>query len=215
MTQENNLRRCSTCKFEKPLIEFSADSFNKSGFRCYCKCCAKVRKLIYLEKNKISEGLPVNLNQAKFNSIFNGLASVAKKTYDLVPIKNAWDANQIHQEGIRQGSVSDLRTTTGCLNTLVSSGLVSEPTRGTFIRIEVKQKTQAQIASEEAKPKESKTPLEVLIDLAITAKSIGAMVSELSKNIDDAALQIQIQLDSESEDTQKLKQLQQILKSLG
>ena len=208
MDEAEKKRVCRPCGVEKLLTEFNRDSSEWGGYRYYCKACAKEKKRIYSLKEK-----GMNLNQAKFNSIFNGLSAIVRKTYESVPINSAWDAQQIHSDLIRSSIASDLRTTIGCLNNLVSAGLISEPTRGTFIRIPVKQK----IVGEKAMPVTpvEKTPLDVLTGLAVTAKKIGEMVQKLSADIEEAALQVQIELETESEDTQKLKQLQQILKSLG
>ncbi len=158
----------------------------------------------------------MNLNQAKFNSIFNGLSTVVKKTYEAVPIATQWDASQIHNELIRVGAASDLKTTIGCLNTLVSSGLVKEPVRGAFVRIEIKARSAKQEEFEEYKQAEKqKGPLDVLIAIAGKAKKISLMIVELAKEIEDSALDIEEKLAAESEETKKLKQLQSILKSLG
>lgn len=204
-------RKCCTCSTVKPITEFNRDSKECGGYRYYCKSCAKVKKMSYLERLK-----EMNLNQAKFNAIFNGLSAICKKVYEAVPISMAWDAQQIHHEMIRTVTASDLKTTLGCLNTLVSSGLIREPTKGTFIRIEVKQKVHTPMKKEEAvATTKLETPMDKLLSISSGLKTLTNTISGLAKELDDVALDIEIKLETESAETQKLKQLQQILKSLG
>ena len=203
-------RKCSTCSVVKPITEFNRDSLECGGYRYYCKACAKVKKQSYLERLK-----EMNLNQAKFNAIFNGLSAIAKKVYEAVPISAPWDAQQIHHEMIRTFTASDLKTTTGCLNTLVSSGLIREPTKGTFVRIEVKQKVHTPMKKEETVATKLETPMDKLLSISSGLKTLTNTINGLAKELDEVALDIEIKLEADSAETQKLKQLQQILKSLG
>lgn len=60
----NNLKKCSICKEQKLLTEFSKNKFNNDGLDYVCKCCRKEfnkkvilkkiqRKEIKVKKNKI------------------------------------------------------------------------------------------------------------------------------------------------------------------
>lgn len=50
MTEEN-LKLCSRCKIEKPLKDFYKDKNTKTGYKSYCKDCAKVVYKNWKDKN--------------------------------------------------------------------------------------------------------------------------------------------------------------------
>ena len=52
MQNMENLKICTVCKLEKILINFVKDSRKKSGFGGQCKECNRIKKRMYLEKNK-------------------------------------------------------------------------------------------------------------------------------------------------------------------
>ena len=203
---------CRICKGSKPLTDYHKDPSKKTGVCNVCKQCRiEINRVTQIKRTE-----RMNLNQAKFASIFNGLSSVVKKTYESVPIQTQWDSSQIHSDLMRQGAANDLKTTIGCLNTLVSSGLVKEPVRGSFLRVEVKAKTAKQESHDiYTQSLKEKGPMDLLISLSVKTKKISEMLSDLSKEIEDAALFIEEKMTTESEESKKLKQLQSILKSLG
>lgn len=43
----DNIKRCGSCKFYKPLSEFGKSSSSKDGLRCYCKECRKAYNLAH------------------------------------------------------------------------------------------------------------------------------------------------------------------------
>lgn len=79
------------------------------------------------------------MNQQRFHSIHDGLSAVAKKVYDAVPIQEAWSIVQIKQELERKqaGVTRDFRIFSGCINSLVNSGIVLEEPKGRFRRVKV------------------------------------------------------------------------------
>lgn len=85
---------CRICKVSKELTDYHKDPSKKIGVCNVCKSCRK--ELNRLTQIKRTEKM--NLNQSKFNSIFNGLSSVVRKTYEAVPIMSRWDASQVHNE---------------------------------------------------------------------------------------------------------------------
>jgi len=46
------MKSCSKCKIEKPLIEFSKNSQQKSGLNPSCKLCKSLVKKVYYQNNK-------------------------------------------------------------------------------------------------------------------------------------------------------------------
>lgn len=183
------------------------------------------------------------MNEAKFNSIYNGLSSVAKKVYQSVPISSIWSAAQIHRELLRTGCAGDMKVTAGCLNTLLSSSLILEPRKGEFQRVAVRKKSDSsaekmdeqgtglkalsaiiensrKVDSKEIKmpPKTEqspKDPIDKLSLLSAKALQISESLKTLANDIDNAALEISEQMSSSDAETTKLRQLQQLLKSLG
>jgi hypothetical protein len=46
------MKICSTCKIEKPFLNFSKNKRQKDGFQGYCKCCQKIYTRQYQRDNK-------------------------------------------------------------------------------------------------------------------------------------------------------------------
>lgn len=38
-------KRCTSCKFTKPLTDFHKDSSRKDGLSIYCKCCVRQNEM--------------------------------------------------------------------------------------------------------------------------------------------------------------------------
>lgn len=160
------------------------------------------------------------MNEARFSSIFNGLTTVAKKVFEAVPIGDAWTAQQIRSELIRQGSMRDAHIVSGCINTLVNAGLIIERPRGSFRRVEILKKFESSISSEsvnEAPRKEPKTmtlpskpqqDISSIDRLAILARQLKLLAGEL----ETAAIEIEEQNAANAEGRKKLQQLQELLK---
>lgn len=139
----------------------------------------------------------------------------------------------------------DVHVLKGCLASLVEAGLVIEPERGLFQRAPLKpesnyepQKDQTQMKTKASAAihSTSANSLSRLAELgqgamqnaarmAVLAEKAEALAStmremveelcKLSKNIDESALDIEEQKQSANADADKLKQLQQLLKSLA
>jgi len=171
------------------------------------------------------------MQQARFDSVHRGLSSIAKKVFEGVPIEEPWSAGQVHSELRRLGFGSaDLNTTKGCLNTLVEAGIVEEPTRGTFIRAQIRSKpehpkiklvpnlTQEESMQKPATPAQEndrQDPLQRLSGLSTRVLQMAEALKTLAADIDAAAIEIadaSVQRDAENK---KLRQLQELLKSLA
>lgn len=157
------------------------------------------------------------LSPAKYQERLHNLSAIAQKVYAAVPASEPWSMTCIHQEIQRTGgSTRDARIVHGCLNTLKESGLIEEPTRGTFIRSAIrpeKPKT-TEITTKEEKmpaaptPKQPRNPMTILSELAVRCKS-------LADEIETAALEIDDYVKSKDADAGKLRQLQELLKGLS
>ena len=174
----------------------------------------------------------MSMSQSRFDAIFSGQTSIAKKVYEAVPIAESWNARKIMTELSRLGISQDQRTVTGCLENLRKSGLVNEFLKGEFRREPIKEVV---LKAEAGKAKEVSvitlpkptiapsavahpadlSPMDILGALAARAANLASMANDLSSDISDAAVEIQQHIENNDADTQKLKQLQSILKSIG
>lgn len=161
------------------------------------------------------------MNEARLQKAEQGLNGVAKKVLDAVPMQAPWTKAQIVAEIRRVGSNAGVDVIEGCLNTLRGRGLISEPARGEFVRIQAKPRVhlvQTMQPAEETvtAPQpihqtamhEDEDPLTKLAAIAESARA-------LAKQVEDVAIDVQQQLDQNKRDTEKLRQFQALLKSLG
>ena len=162
------------------------------------------------------------MNEARFSSIHRGLSSVAQKVYAAVPIADEWAIEAVRRELTRKGHTIDLHTIRGCMSSLVDSGLVTEPSRGQFSRVAIKEAYKAPAepkAVKEAKQPENPMPKQGAIDklTALSARVRTAMsaMKTLADDIDNAALEIEADILKAGEGAQKYKQLQALLKEMS
>lgn len=162
------------------------------------------------------------MNEARFSSIHRGLSTVAQKVYAAVPIADEWAIEAVRRELTRKGHTIDLHTIRGCVSTLVDSGLVTEPSRGTFSRVAIKEAYKAPAEPKpikEAKQPEKPMPKQGAIDklTALSARVRTAMsaMKTLADDIDNAALEIEADILKAGEGAQKYKQLQALLKEMS
>lgn len=77
------------------------------------------------------------MNQAKLKAVEQGLTGVAKKVLDALAYAEPRTPHEIGAELRRSGTAPDSRIISGCLLSLMSSGLVREPRPGYYLRIQV------------------------------------------------------------------------------
>jgi len=168
------------------------------------------------------------MNYSRFKSVLNNMTSAAQKVYEAVPLATTWTHDQIHREMRRIGNHMDYRTMQGCVNSLCGAGLVREaPIGGQFIRTEVRGKPGPKPIKEqlEALQAESTTPMAqptVLTPVPTTPRSpvdilgdLAAKCRKLADEVDAAALAAQAYVEESDRSTEKLRQLQTLLKSLS
>lgn len=151
----------------------------------------------------------------QLQSRLDGQSSIAKKVYQFIPIADSWTHQQIASEMVRvTGAHTDHRIMQGCINTLKDSGLVKEPQRGKFQRTEIKTKEEAPkkedlvIQKPTAKaPQKKQSAIEILSEISEDMRNVA-------KKLDDAALRIAEQDESNAENLKKLEALQGILRSM-
>ena len=176
------------------------------------------------------------MNAARLQSIVKGLTGVSRKVFEMVPINEAWSVKQIHTEASRTGHRMDVQIMTSCLNQLVEQKLIGEPTRGYFKKDQIKQekkdmqqpKATVELVSTQLPPKApppnpktekvlDSTPSPILIigQISTRVTEIIGSLTGLLNELDSAAITIEDQLAESEGKNEKLKQLQQLLKSLG
>ena len=166
------------------------------------------------------------ISQTRFKQMFNVLNAPVKKVYEAVPVSEAWTTTQIIAEISRLGySMRDSKAIIGCLDTLKRQGLIQEPERGSFVRIEVKETvTTFDKFIEETKEKtvatkpvtQIKQPtLDRLISLSEKANGLATQMKSLAADLENVALEIEAEIQENSTSAQKLKQLQELLKGVA
>lgn len=80
---------------------------------------------------------------------------------------------------------------------------------------DIEMATQPAPALKPALVKTATTPIDKLATISNQARSIADQLKDLASNIETAAIEIDEQIKAGNEETAKLKQLQQLLKSLG
>ena len=172
-----------------------------------------------------------SMTPSRYQANLNGQTSVARKVFELVPIKEAWTPIEIVAALNRATKSSmDFKVLTGCLNTLKESGLVREPTRGHFQRVEVKEKEERMVdfnarpivtpkspvsAAAPAPAPAAKSPIEILSEISGRLVGVNAEIKRIASDIETAALVIEEGMAANEENLGKLRQLQSILKSLS
>lgn len=168
------------------------------------------------------------MTPAKQEILMQGQTGIARKVYDCVPIAEPWTSFQV-MTAMRNmtGSTPDSRIVSGCLVTLVDSGLIKKTGRDSFQRIPVDQKTKTQEPkmAEPAKKVEVKevamveqkrvvSPLEMLGELATEIVGVGEHIKRLAGRVEDVALAVEQEREANAKSMESYRQLKALLKSL-
>lgn len=169
------------------------------------------------------------MNEAKAHRIMATLNGVARKVYDAVPIREPWGSGRIVGELVRTGHNIDKRTVEGCLTSLVESGLVVERVRGEFLKAAIKAPCAPTVAFDPlaytvpdpsdpppATRLQPKAPelLDRMTAISERLRELAAAASALAKEVEDTALTAQQRIEGAHADASKLRQLQQLLRSI-
>lgn len=164
------------------------------------------------------------MTPAKQEILMQGQTGIARKVYDCVPIAEPWTSFQV-MTAMRNmtGSTPDSRIVSGCLSSLVDSGLIKKTGRDSFQRIPVEPKTKTQELkmAEPAKkietpvePKRSTSPLEMLGELATEIVGMAEHMKRLASRVEDVALAVEQERESSAKSMESYRQLKALLKSL-
>lgn len=168
------------------------------------------------------------MSEARFNGLFNGLNSSARKVFEAIPISEGWHITRIVAE-INRKAKMDYRIITGCLTVLREAKLIRESPAMTFQRTEIRQlKTTDNLPTEEAmkKPESAKpaaapqaaapvSPMDKLGSLAQRVNLMTEQLKQLATDIVDAAIEIQAEQENSKKGLELLSQFQALMKSAG
>ncbi|MCA4074855.1 hypothetical protein LD001_05855 [Pseudomonas kurunegalensis] len=163
------------------------------------------------------------MNESRQKQMLAGQSALARKVFQIVPIQEHWSISDIYGAVRAQGTSADTRTIRRCLGELKDVGLIREPVNSHFQRTMPATKPQ----KENDMPKESTQkvvaikklePLDALAGLSgevmAMAEDFGLRMKGLASRIEEVALSVEADREDNSEQLEKLKQLQSILKSL-
>lgn len=156
------------------------------------------------------------MNRNRFNQLWRGQTALAKKVYEVVPVQDTWNLTQILAELSRVGGRYDKRAVEGVLRSLQESGLVQEKT-GLYTRVTVREKEEKVAKSEETPHQavEKRSLMETLGDLADEVRRKAEDLEKLALQIESVALVVEERLEEVTDETNKLRQLKDLLKELG
>ncbi|WP_045194475.1 hypothetical protein [Pseudomonas sp. 2(2015)] len=166
------------------------------------------------------------VTESRQQQMLAGQSSLARKVFEVVPIQEAWHATDIHGALRSAGSSSSqFRAVRACLGELKDAGLIREPVNSHFQRTASANKTQKEqpMAKETAQKvvaikKPEAGSLDVLASLSseviAMADDFGQRMRKMAARIEEVALSVEAEREGNSEQLEKLKQLQSILKSL-
>lgn len=174
------------------------------------------------------------MSPKRFNSTYNGLTAAAKKVYGAVPIAEHWTIQQVLAELQRRGTSHEHRVVQGCLAVLLDNGLIRQPARGVFCReavrvvddaaevteshhVQPEKPMQQTVTSFKLAPAPAPTaaPIDRLGLLAARVAGLADTLKALASEIGDTLVEVQAQVEDNTADTEKLRQLQTLLKSLA
>ena len=166
------------------------------------------------------------MNESRQQQILAGQSSIAQKVFGYVPIQTSWSNHEIH------GAVSTAKATGAspyairrALGELKEAGLIREPVGGKFQRDAATPKTiKEQAVTQVAKQavvsiKKSEGALDVLASLSGEVVSLADDFSKrmkaLASRIEEVALSVEAERESNAAAVGKLKQLQELLKGIS
>jgi len=232
---EEVLRKCKTCGKEKPLSEYRTSKSkytDREWVRSSCYSCNKIQsnkanRDRYYRKKAAKEG---ELNSERLVMIVSNLSTRMRKVYEVVPLAEPWTVAQISAELRRKGISRAYNELEACIRQLADLKIVEPCPNNTFIKARVKEKedmptlslpktTMVTVVGPEPQKEEPmnkrETPVEKISALSQRIDGIIQSLRTLASDMETAALEIEETISKRDQDTQKLRQLQTLLKSLG
>lgn len=171
---------------------------------------------------------PSEITQARFTSVYNGLSVGLQNLYECVPITDRWTVEQVTREFSRKIGTKPASEIKKMLITLDSNGLIINDS-GLFRRIKVSGNPSSLnlVKQPVSVPSDGKSSVEIfkltparnvmdiLSKIASNARTLAGDMKALATEIDDAALEIEQEFQNSEAKSEKLKQLQALLKNIA
>ena len=166
------------------------------------------------------------MNESRQQQILAGQSSIAQKVFTLVPIQAAWSNHEIHSAALTaKATGASPYAIRRALGELKEAGLIREPVGGKFQRDAATPKTiKEQAVTQVAKQavvsiKKSEGALDVLASLSGEVVSLADDFSKrmkaLATRIEEVALSVEAERETNAAAVGKLKQLQELLKGIS
>lgn len=166
------------------------------------------------------------MNESRQQQILAGQSSIAQKVFTLVPIQAAWSNHEIHGAALTaKATGASPYAIRRALGELKEAGLIREPVGGKFQRDAATPKTiKEQAVTQVAKQsvvsiKKSEGALDVLASLSGEVVSLADDFSKrmkaLASRIEEVALSVEAERETNAAAVGKLKQLQELLKGIS
>lgn len=166
------------------------------------------------------------MNESRQQQVLAGQSSIAQKVFTLVPIQAAWSNHEIHGAAITaKATGASPYAIRRALGELKEAGLIREPVGGKFQRDAATQKPiKEQAVTQVAKTsvvsiKKSEGALDVLASLSSEVVSLADDFSKrmkaLATRIEEVALSVEAERETNAAAVGKLKQLQELLKGIS
>lgn len=166
------------------------------------------------------------MNESRQQQILAGQSSIAQKVFTLVPIQAAWSNHEIHGAAITaKATGASPYAIRRALGELKEAGLIREPVGGKFQRDAATHKTiKEQAVTQVAKQtvvsiKKPEGALDVLASLSGEVVSLtddfSKRMKALAARIEEVALSVEAERETNAAAVGKLKQLQELLKGIS
>ena len=164
---------------------------------------------------------------SRIQQLLAGQSSTARKIFEHVPIQQPWSAHDIHCAALAANATSfAVHAVRRALGELKDAGIIREPVGSKFqrdaantkLRIE---KPMPKRANETVVPlkKADVQALDALVGLSAEvvslADDISARLKGLASRIEEVALSVEVERDTNAEALNKLKHLQTLLKGIA
>ncbi|WP_095148151.1 hypothetical protein [Pseudomonas sp. Irchel s3a18] len=164
------------------------------------------------------------MNAAKQQNMLAGQSSLARKVFQVVPIQERWSAHDIFNSlMVAEATGAQFPAIRRGLGELKEAGLIREPVNGHFQRTAITIKSpREQSMSKETKPavvtikKPDASALDTLAMLSgeviSFAEEVGQRMKKLAARIEEVALSVEAERETNAESLEKFKLLQSLLK---
>ncbi|KII34871.1 hypothetical protein NL64_06310 [Pseudomonas fluorescens] len=169
------------------------------------------------------------MNESRQQQLLASQSGLARKVYEAVPIQACWSETTILNAARLTGVNTAPHVIRACLRDMKDSGLIREPTRGEFQRetvtIKAPKPTKPILSKPAMTTKQPETvkspvsPIDLLSEVSTELASIGTefllRMQLLSTRVDELALSIEAQRETDATAMAKAHQLQALLKEFA